>query len=103
MKKDGFFEQVYALTKEIPKGKVTTYGQIAKKLGTNDSRRVGHALHANPYDEVPCHRVVNKEGRVAENFAFNGPDEQVFRLEAEGVGFVSEHRVNLDKHLYILC
>jgi len=103
MKKDGFFEQVYVLTKKIPSGKVTTYGQIAKKLGTKDARRVGHALHANPYKEVPCHRVVNKEGRVAENFAFNGPDEQISRLRAEGVGFVSKCYVDLDKHLYILC
>jgi len=105
MKKDGFFEQVYDLVRKIPKGKVTTYGQIAKALGTKDARRVGHALHANPYDvsDVSCHRVVNKEGGVAKNFAFIGPEEHVFRLKAEGVGFVDERCVDLDKHLYILC
>ncbi len=105
MKKDGFFERVYDLVREVPFGKVTTYGQIAKALGTKDARRVGQALHANPYNisDVACHRVVNKEGGVAKNFAFIGSEEQVSRLKAEGVGFVNELCVDLDKHLYILC
>ena len=99
--KIGFFERVYELVVKIPEGKVTTYGSIAKALGTKDARRVGQALHANPYEEkVPCHRVVNKKGEVSESFAFNGSDEQELRLKAEGVEFVSKGRVDLDKYLY---
>jgi O-6-methylguanine DNA methyltransferase len=56
-----FFNQVYELVRLIPEGKVTTYGDIAGALGTKDSRRVGHALHANKDgDETPCHRVVTR-------------------------------------------
>ena len=70
-KKDGFFEQVYGLVMRVPMGKVVTYGEIAMQLGTRDARRVGHALHANPYETgVPCHRVVNKKGGVSESFCF---------------------------------
>jgi len=70
-----FFERVYDVVKKIPAGKVMTYGQVAELVGTKDARKVGFALHANNKSEVPCHRVVNKEGKLAENFAFNGIDE----------------------------
>lgn len=92
-----FFEQVYEEVKKIPEGMVMTYGQIAQKIGTKDARRVGHALHANKSSEVPCHRVVNKEGRLALNFAFDGWKEQRRRLEAEGVKFIDEMHVDLQK------
>lgn len=96
-----FFDEVYKLVQQVPPGKVTTYGEIAKKLGTKDSRRIGHALHANPYEgEVPCHRVVNKDGRVAPGFAFDGPDEQRRRLEEEGVKFINDSQVDLKTCLY---
>ena len=65
------FEQVYKIVRQIPKGKVTTYGVIARKLGTRDSRKVGYALHANPDPETPCHRVVNKDGKLADSYAKN--------------------------------
>lgn len=91
-----FFEQVYEIVKEIPEGKVMTYGQIARKLGTKDARRVGHALHANKNHEVSCHRVVNKHGRLAPGYAFGGPGEQKNRLMAEGVKFLDELHVDLD-------
>ena len=95
-----FFERVYELVKNIPEGRVDTYGGIARKLGTRDARRVGHALHANPYqDQVPCHRVVNAKGELAPNFAFGGSEEQKRRLEAEGVGFLDDGRVDLEKYL----
>lgn len=98
-----FFEQVYQVVKRVPGGKVTTYGEIARALGTNDARRVGHALHANPDEgEVPCHRVVNKDGRLAPNFAFDGPKEQRRRLLAEGVAFRDATHVDLKKHLWKL-
>jgi len=99
MKSKSFFEEVYALVKTIPYGKVTTYGEIARYLGSKDARKVGWALHANQSQEVPCHRVVNLSGRLAANFAFNGADEQRRRLEAEGVTFLDPMHVNLAKHI----
>lgn len=58
------FEKVYEITKLIPRGKVATYGQIAKMLDTKDSRRVGQGLHANKNRRVPCHRIVFAEDKV---------------------------------------
>lgn len=91
-----FFIQVYELTRKIPEGKVMTYGDLAQALGTKDARKIGWALHANTDENTPCHRVVNKEGRLAKNFAFDGEEEQRRRLEAEGVEFLADGRVNLD-------
>lgn len=96
MKKNNFFNRVYEVVKKIPEGKVMTYGQIAEILGTKDARRVGWALHANSDgSKVPCHRVVNKDGRLAPGYAFGGPDEQRSRLLAEGVEFVDENHVKM--------
>lgn len=91
---------MYQLIQEVPKGKVTTYGVIAQKLGTADARRVGWALHANKDAQTPCHRVVDRLGRLAPNFAFDGAKEQRRRLEAEGVAFKDEMHVDLGKHLW---
>jgi len=100
-KSENFFSRVYAFVKRVPPGKVTTYGEIASALGTRDSRRVGHALHANRHgDRVPCHRVVNKDGRLAPNFAFDGAMEQRRRLQVEGVRFVDEMHVDLERCLW---
>ena len=97
-----FFSQVYALVRQIPEGKVTTYGDIAKALGTRDARRVGHALHANPSgDLTPCHRVVTKEGKLSESYAFGGSLEQYAKLVSEGVTFHDRTHVDLVKHHYI--
>ncbi len=100
----GLFQKVYDLVKKIPVGYVMTYGQVAKTLRVRDVRKIGWALHAlrqaQGKPNVPCHRVVNKEGKLADNFAFNGWIEQKRRLEAEGVTFKSEKCVNLEKHLW---
>src|SRR3989344_292346 len=96
---DGLFEKVYKVVRKIPKGKVTTYGEIARAIGTKDARKVGFALHANSDPKTPCHRVVNKDGCLAPNFAFDGEKEQRRRLMAEWVSFIEE-RVNLKKHLW---
>ena len=93
-----FFEKVYDLVKKIPVGKVMTYGQIAQLIGTRDARKVGFALHANKKSEVPCHRVVNREGKLATNFAFNGMEEQQRRLEFEGIKFTQDGYVDLLKY-----
>ena len=95
-----FFQQVYALTRSIPMGKVTTYGELAKALGTRDARRVGHALQANPDQSTPCHRVVSKDGRLAPNYAFGGNLEQRAKLIEEEVTFLDQEHVDLKKHLY---
>lgn len=92
------FDEVYKFVKTIPVGKVATYGQVAKELGIKDTRKVGWALHANKSNEVPCHRVVNKEGRLAKNFAFDGEVEQQRRLELEGVVFEKDLYVDLAKY-----
>ena len=88
--------QVYEIVKTIPKGKVVTYGDIALALNSRDARRVGWALHANKDQNVPCHRVVTKDGKIAENFAFDGALEQRRRLIEEGVEFVDDRHVKLD-------
>ncbi len=93
------YDKVYELVRKIPKGKVTTYGAIAKKLSMSP-RVVGCALHLNPDSNlIPCHRVVNRDGRVAPGFAFGGKEEQKKRLKEEGVNFRDDSRVNLAKHL----
>lgn len=75
-----------------------TYGQVAKTIGTRDARRVGQALHANKDRNVPCHRVVFSDGRLAAGYAFGGRGEQKRRLVEEGVEFRGE-AVDLDRCL----
>ena len=70
------FQRVYEVVKRIPSGKVATYGQIAEILGTKDARKIGFALHANRDENTPCHRVVNKDGRLAPNFAFSAKSDK---------------------------
>jgi methylated-DNA-protein-cysteine methyltransferase-like protein len=96
----GLFEKVYLLVRKIPKGKVMTYGQIAEMLKTRDARKIGWALHGNKDPKTPCHRVVSKEGKVATNYAFEGWEEQKRKLLLEGVTFIDEKRVDLEKHLW---
>jgi|SRR3989344_473797 len=91
---NNFNQKVYEIVRKVPKGKVTTYGQIARELGNPRwSRQVGWALHQNRSAQVPCHRVVDRIGRVAPNFAFEGAAEQKRRLEVEGVKFVDDMHV----------
>lgn len=99
-----FYDKVYENVKKIPEGKVATYGQIAVLCGSpRASRAVGYALHSNPDPmSIPCHRVVNRHGRLAAAYAFGGIDEQRFRLESEGVEVDSENTVNLNKYLWEL-
>ena len=60
-----FDERVWKLMERIPRGKVTTYGQIARKLNTKAYRAVGNACRKNPYaPRVPCHRVVRSDGTI---------------------------------------
>ncbi len=96
-----FFQQVYALVRQIPAGQVSTYGAIAEALHTKDARRVGQALHANPdATGTPCHRVVFATGRLAPGYAFGGPNEQRRRLELEGVLFLDDGCIDLRNVLF---
>jgi O-6-methylguanine DNA methyltransferase len=82
-----FNEKVWALTARIPRGKVTTYGEIARALDCNGARAVGNALNRNPFaPAVPCHRVVGSAGALT-GFAGGLPKKQQL-LKAEGVPFV---------------
>lgn len=92
-----FYDRVYEIVKRIPEGKVSTYGQIALLLGSpRASRAVGYALHHNPYfGIVPCHRVVNREGRLARTFAFGGEEKQRAMLEAENIKVSEKNIVDL--------
>ena len=97
-----FFEDVYNIIKQIPPGKVATYGQVAKLLGQpRKAKIVGWALHCNPYQGVvPCHRVVNRFGELSGGFAFGGLEEQKKLLENEGIKFEKSGIIDLQKYLW---
>lgn len=92
-----FNQRVYEVVKQIPKGKVTTYGAVALAIGApRASRQVGWALHANPaFGEIPCHRVVFKDGSLTDGFAFGGRDVQRGLLENDGVEVSPDYKVDL--------
>ena len=96
------FEKIYEVVCNIPEGKVATYGQVAMLAGNPRwSRVVGYALHKNPaFGVIPCHRVVNRDGKTAESFAFGGGDIQRQMLENEGVVFGADGLIDLDKYLW---
>lgn len=87
-----FFEQVYAVVKLIPLGRATSYGAIAKYLGTGSSARtVGWAMNAaHSRPEIPAHRVVNRLGMLSGKMHFGHPMEMQNRLESEGVVVVDD-------------
>lgn len=80
-----FFEDVFAVVRLIPRGRVTTYGAIASYLGAkSSSRMVGWAMHGCPAD-VPAHRVVNRMGLLTGKHHFTPPEAMEQRLRKEGV------------------
>ena len=97
-----FFDKVYKAVKQIPRGKVATYGQIACAVGSpRSARQVGYALHVNPQPYViPCHRIVNRFGQLAPEFAFGGREVQAMLLLQEGVMVDEEYNVDLKKYQY---
>ncbi len=96
------FEKIYEIVRKIPRGRVATYGQIARLAGNAKwSRAVGYALHANPDpDGIPCFRVVNRFGGLAPAFAFGGTDAQAKLLRAEGIEVRGDNTVDLEKYLW---
>ena len=99
------FEKIYEVVRQIPSGKVATYGQIACLCGSpRASRAVGYALHFNPDPEhIPCFRVVNRFGKCAPEFAFGGADVQANLLRADGVEVDENGYVDLGKYQWIGC
>lgn len=89
MNRDDFYRRVYRVVRRIPTGKVTTYGAIAEQIGArNSSRMVGYALHGVEGDmDVPCHRVVNRNGELTGKMHFATPTLMRDLLESEGVTF----------------
>jgi methylated-DNA-[protein]-cysteine S-methyltransferase len=98
-----FNDRVYGLCKKIPKGKVSSYGEIAKALDTKAFRAVGQALKRNPYAPVvPCHRVVKSDGSIG---GFSGSDlenikKKISILRKEGIEVKNNKVVNFQRKLF---
>jgi len=91
--------KIYQIVSRIPKEKVMTYGQIAKKLKISP-RLVGRAMHENKDPEnIPCHRVVSSDGSLSKNYAFGGEKEQKRNLISEGIKF-RNNKVDFKNSLY---
>lgn len=96
-KEESFFQLVYEVVKQIPKGRVTSYGAIAAALGTKMSARmVGWAMNSahDPSLKIPAHRVVNRNGLLTGKFHFGAPDEMQKRLEKEKIKVVDDKVVD---------
>ena len=96
------FNLIYYLVSKIPKGKVATYGQIAALMGNaRNGRIVGWAMRKAPdHLALPCHRVINKQGMLAPEYAFGGTEIQKALLEEEGIPFRENGSVDLEKCLW---
>lgn len=96
-----YYERIYEIVPHIPKGRVTTYGAIARYLGiASAARMVGYALNSTPNTKrIPAHRVVNRNGELTGRSHF--PDDTMReRLQQEGVTFVDEYQVDIEQHLW---
>ena len=108
MSKPNFYEQVYAVVRQIPSGTVTSYGRIAAMLGApNAARAVGYALRAlkdksdDPnYSGIPWQRVVNSQGRISIVNREFGAQLQAQLLRKEGVEVSEDLQIDLDKYLW---
>jgi len=101
--KHSFFEDVWDVARQIPKGRVTSYGAIAKYLGTGMSARmVGWAMNgiSSATFKVPAHRVVNRNGMLSGKVHFNPPESMQQQLEKEKIKVVDDTIVDFDKHFW---
>ena len=103
MKKDDFFQRVYDVVRKIPFGRVSTYGQIARYLGsTSSARTVGWALNACHNDSsIPAHRVVNRNGILTGKHHFKGIELMQQLLENEGVTIVDDKILDFEQKIWI--
>ncbi len=97
-----FFERVYAVARKIPYGKVTSYGAIAKVLGTaRSARMVGWAMNAcHNLEDVPAHRVVNRNGLLTGKHHFDGTNLMQQLLENEGIKVIENQIVDFKNHFW---
>ena len=101
---DSFPQRVYAILAQVPPGRVITYGTIALLLGEpRKARQVGWALAATPaWDPpLPAHRVINARGELSGGPAFGGYAVQREKLEAEGIAFMRDGRIDLERYLWL--
>lgn len=98
-----FVERVYKVVALIPHGRITTYGAIAREIGSvRGARMVGWALHAVPPElNLPCHRVVNRYGELSGGWHFGHPDVMKGLLLEEDVPFSADYQVDLRKCLWV--
>lgn len=99
---DNFFERVYEIVRQIPYGKVTSYGAIAKALGAaRSARMVGWAMNASHHiEDVPAHRVVNRKGLLTGKLHFDGTHLMQQLLENEGIEVRENQIVNFEIHFW---
>ena len=99
---ENFFERVYEIARQIPYGRVTSYGAIAKALGTaRSARMVGWAMNASHnLEDVPAHRVVNRKGLLTGKHHFEGTNLMQQLLESEGIKVVGNQIIDFEKHFW---
>lgn len=99
---DNFFERVYEIVRQIPEGKVTSYGAIAKAIGAaRSARMVGWAMNASHnLEDVPAHRVVNRIGMLSGKHHFEGTNLMQQLLESEGIQVVENQIIDFEKHFW---
>lgn len=102
MKEDNFFQRVYEVVRQIPYGRVTSYGAIAQFLASRGSARmVGWAMNASHgLDDVPAHRVVNRNGLLSGKHHFEGTNLMQQLLENEGIEVADNKIVDFEKHFW---
>ena len=98
-----FFERVYGIVRQIPEGKITSYGAIAKVLGAaRSARMVGWAMNASHnLEDVPAHRVVNRNGLLTGKHHFDGTNLMQQLLESEGIKVRENQIVDFEKHFWM--
>ena len=98
MGNEHYFDWVYAITRRIPPGRVTTYGAIADSLALGSARMVGWALNkCAPFDDIPAHRVINRKGELSGRHHFTPPTRMQELLEQEGIKIQDNRVVDFDR------
>ncbi|MER3375479.1 MAG: MGMT family protein [Allomuricauda sp.] len=101
MEEQSFFDKVYEVAREIPYGRVTSYGAIAKYLGAaRSARMVGWAMNNSSAKDVPAHRVVNRVGVLTGKHHFGGTNLMQQLLENEGIKVKDNQIVDFQKHFW---
>jgi len=94
-------EKIYTNLRKVPKGKVITYGELAKSVGTNASRFIGSCMKNNPDPiKTPCYKVVLSSGKVGNYSSVGGSKSKIKKLEVDGV-VIKSGKVNLRKYGYV--